>query len=234
MKSAQRVVEPELLDHLPPQDRRALRSRRDLRRLNQWMNHPRLMARALRENLNASNAPRIAELGAGDGHFLLSVAALLNPRWPKASATLVDRLDTLDSAVGQRFGGLGWHVRVEIAEASLWLERSPAFSTDAIIANLFLHQFHEPPLARMLALAARSTHLLIALEPRRSWLSRLCGHLLWCIGCSPVTRNDARLSIRAGFLGRELSALWPDERNWQLDEGAAGLFSHLFIARRND
>jgi hypothetical protein len=28
------------------------------------------------------------------------------------------------------------------------------------------------------------------------------------LGCSAVTRHDARLSLSAGFKGRELSALW--------------------------
>ena len=38
---------------------------------------------------------------------------------------------------------------------------------------------------------------------------------------------------RAGFAGRELSALWPDEAGWQLDERPAAPFSHLFVARRD-
>jgi hypothetical protein len=39
------------------------------------------------------------------------------------------------------------------------------------------------------------------------------------------------LSVRAGFSGRELSALWP-KGDWLLEERHAGLFSHLFTARR--
>jgi hypothetical protein len=40
------------------------------------------------------------------------------------------------------------------------------------------------------------------------------------------------LSVRAGFSGNELSALWPADGGWQLTERRAGHFSHLFIARR--
>jgi len=65
-------------------------------------------------------------------------------------------------------------------------------------------------------------------------LPRLCGRLLWLIGCGPVTRHDGRISIRAGFAGSELSALWPDKKNWELVERPVGLFSHLFTARRKD
>ena len=73
----ERIVLPELLDALPPQDQSALRSRRDLRRLNAWMRHPRIMARLLQKNLPNQDARHIVELGAGDGHFLLSVARRL-------------------------------------------------------------------------------------------------------------------------------------------------------------
>src|SRR5215467_5757253 len=114
-KSFERVVEPELLDVLPPQDRRALRSRLDLRRLNKWMNHPRVMARALSENLAGIKAPRIVELGAGDGDFLLSVARKLGRKCLDAQATLVDRLDAFSPEICNGFNKQGWRVRTEIA-----------------------------------------------------------------------------------------------------------------------
>lgn len=227
-----RIVEPELLDELPPQDPRALRSRRDLRLLNFGMGHPPVMAAALLENLPDSRAPRIVELGAGDGHFLLAVAQRLRSKWPAAEATLVDRLDSFDPQIDKRFNGLGWRLRTEINTATEWLGQSPPGTSDAVICNLFLHQFKTEDLAEMLRLAARATRLLIALEPRRSLRSRLTGRLLWVIGCSHVTRHDAGISIRAGFDKRELSELWPDNQNWSLTEQPAGLFSHLFIARR--
>lgn len=233
-KSLERVVEPELLDVLPPQDRRALRSRLDLRRLNKWMNHPRVMARALSENLAGIKTPRIAELGAGDGDFLLGIARRLGKQYPDAQVTLVDRLDAFSPEIRKGFNQQGWRVRTEIADVCDWLRQSPPNSTDAITANLFLHQFQRDALAEMLRLAAHSTKVFVALEPRRSWLPRLCGHFLWTIGCSSVTCHDGRISIRAGFLGRELSAIWPDEKQWTLFERPVGLFSHLFIARRKD
>ena len=39
-----RIVQPELLDELPPDDPRAMRSRRDLRRINAWMRNHAIMA----------------------------------------------------------------------------------------------------------------------------------------------------------------------------------------------
>jgi hypothetical protein len=49
-----------------------------------------------------------------------------------------------------------------------------------------------------------------------------------------ITRHDAIVSVRAGFVGRELSALWPVDNQWQLSEQSAGWFSHCFIAKRNE
>ncbi len=83
-----RTVEPEWLDELPPQDPRALRSRRDLRRLNGTMRHPQIMARALSNSMVGLPNPRIVELGAGDGDFLLSVLRQLpGPTEPRALAS---------------------------------------------------------------------------------------------------------------------------------------------------
>lgn len=227
-----RIVLPELLDVLPPQDASALHSRRDLRRLNSWMNHPRMMTRALRQNLSLEGSQKIVELGAGDGHFLLSVAKRLNGRWPDADAILVDRLNALDPQMSDRFGRLGWRARAETAEATEWLRRAQAGAPYTIISNLFFHQFEAGQLSEMFQLAAAVSNLVVALEPRRSWLPRLSGKFLWTIGCNRVTRHDAHISIRAGFADAELSALWPEKENWQLTERPAGLFSHLFVARR--
>jgi phospholipid N-methyltransferase len=232
--SSARIVEPELLDVLPPQDKHARRSRHDLRRLNQFMNHPRTLARALAENLKNNQGCRIAELGAGDGHFLFSVARRLQKQYPGAEAILVDRLNAFDPQLAEHFKALGWRAQLEISEVTEWLRRSTPDSSDAIISNLFLHQFRVEELHEMLLLAAHTTRLFVALEPSRSWLPRLCGHFLWTIGCNSVTRHDANISIRAGFSGRELSALWPKDNKWELTERPAGLFSHLFIARRKD
>ena len=59
-----------------------------------------------------------------------------------------------------------------------------------------------------------------------------CSRLLWAVGCNAITQHDAAASVRAGFAGHELSALWPGDDGWILTEKPAGLFSHVFVARR--
>ena len=59
----------------------------------------------------------------------------------------------------------------------------------------------------------------------------LFGHLFHAQGDGKAG-DEAVVSARAGFRGKELSALWPTEGHWELHEQAVGLFSHCFVARR--
>jgi hypothetical protein len=46
-----------------------------------------------------------------------------------------------------------------------------------------------------------------------------------------VTRHDAVVSVRAGFRDDELTAIWPRDARWRIEERGRGLFSHAFTAR---
>ena len=188
-----------------------------------------IMTRALENNL--PNAPKqIVELGAGDGNFLLRIAQRISPRWPSVQATLLDLQKNVFAATLASFTELGWHAEAVVADVFDW---SPAVGVESVVvANLFLHHFEDAPLSTLLRKISKDTKLFVAVEPHRFTWPSLVGQLLWLIGCNDVTRHDAVVSIRAGFAGEEMSALWPDKNNWQLTECRAGVFSHLFIARR--
>ena len=102
-----RVVEPELLDDLPPADPRAVGSRADLRRLNLLMGHAGILSRALRQPLAEtslrSRPLRLVELGAGDGTLLLRLAR----RW---SAVGVTAQSTEEMKLAQGVGITSLHV----------------------------------------------------------------------------------------------------------------------------
>jgi hypothetical protein len=223
-----RIVQPELLDTLPADDPRAIRSRQDLRRVNGWMHHDALMADALKNALNGHAPGHITELGAGDGSFLLRVAQIISPCWPSVTVTLLDLQKNVSTETLAAFAVLGWHAKAVVADVFA----RPQISSDVVLANLFLHHFAEARLTELLRLISQHTKLFIALEPRRAPWPRFCSRLLWAIGCNEVTRHDAVVSVRAGFSGTELFALWPDKQNWRLTEQRAGAFSHLFIARK--
>ncbi|HXR48062.1 MAG TPA: methyltransferase domain-containing protein [Candidatus Limnocylindrales bacterium] len=225
-----RIVQPELLDELPPDDPRALWSRRDLRRINAWMRNHVIMAKALRTALNGQAPKQITDLGAGDGHFLACVANKVSCHWPDVNVTLLDNRKVMSSRALAWFAPLGW--RGESVEADVFDWLSTAAGLDVVVANLFLHHFEDPRLVELFRTIAGRARLLVAIEPRRAPWPLFCCRLLWAIGCNSVTRHDAAISARAGFSGRELSALWPADGGWQLTERRTGLFSHLFVARK--
>jgi hypothetical protein len=226
----ERVVEPEWLDELPASDLRASRSRRDLRRVNALMGNASLVAASLRQSKGAGGMHRLTELGAGDGSFALSLVRRLVSVVQFREVTLVDQAAFANGSAHAEFAKLGCALNVIQADVFDWL--AGARAVEVIVANLFLHHFEEEPLQKLLHLAASCSRVFIACEPRRSAMSLAGSRLVGLIGCNDVTRHDAVASVRAGFSGRELSRLWPEHRDWVLEERPAGIFSHLFVARR--
>ena len=232
-----RVVEPELLDDLPPSDPRAIGSRADLRRLNSIMGHDDILSRAfhhhLDEALSRSRPLRLVELGAGDGTLLLRLARRVSAPGLTARVMLLDRQNIVSPETRHAFAALNWSVESVANDVFAWLEQ-PFPAVDMMIANLFLHHFPDKSLTALFRLAAARTDLFIACEPRRTPFALTASRWLRLIGCNAITRHDAVVSVRAGFIGRELSALWPADNQWQLSEQSAGWFSHCFIATRNE
>ncbi|MGZ5111101.1 MAG: class I SAM-dependent methyltransferase [Usitatibacter sp.] len=225
---SERRVEPEWLDELPAGDARAIRSRRDLKRVNALMANPGIVAGALRAAL-PGGVVHIAEIGAGDGGFAERLARSLPRPSTGATFTLLDRQAIMAQPAREALAGRGWNARLVEADVFDWLRDDELPRFDAIVANLFLHHFPPARLAELLALVARRTRCFIACEPRRSEFALLGSRLLGLAGCNDVTRHDAVVSVRAGFRDRELASLWP-HRGWRLGEGPRGLFSHCFVA----
>lgn len=226
----ERIVEAELLDALPADDPRAMRSRRDLRRVNRVMLQAVIMRRLLRRY--STEPPRkILELGGGDGAFMLQVARGLAKGWPGVALTLVDQQDIVGPETHDAFRRLGWSLTTVTADVFDYLREAGPPSADIITANLFLHHFSDAQLAWMFERIAGLTPLLVACEPRRSSVALAGSRLLWAIGCNDVSRHDAAASVRAGFSGMELSALWPTQTSRKLIEHATGPFTHCFVSR---
>ena len=226
-----RVIEPELLDHLLPDDPMAIGSRRDLRRVNAWMGNAALLE-TLVSRFDLPQPLSVLELGAGDGTLLLRLARRLPTNTKPVTAVLLDRQPVVTAETIQRFRTLNWNIQIESADVFEWLEQ-PGPRFDWIVTNLFLHHFDKEALSQLLQRAALRTDAIVALEPRRSPLALIGSRLLGFIGCNRVTRHDARVSVHAGFSGREISACWPSAEGWHLEEGPRGLFSHGFSATRN-
>jgi SAM-dependent methyltransferase len=233
-----RIVEAETLDHLAPDDPAAERSRRDLFRVNRVMGARGILVDAIREALPrgvAADRPlRVLEIGCGDGRLLLGVASALRSIWPQAELTLLDRQAIVSAETIAAYDSIGWWPRPLVADVLEWAAdgRAPAATFDLVVTNLFLHHFESEALRELFAAIAARSHALVASEPRRGRLALAASHLVGAIGANAVTREDAVLSVRAGFQGQELSALWPRAGEWRCREYRAGLFSHVFIAAR--
>jgi hypothetical protein len=226
---AHRTVVPEWLDQLSPRDPRAVASRRDLRLLNSWMGNARTIRTVLAGLCRGYPPLRLAELGAGDGTFSLGLARSLCWQWPGAKVFLVDRHPSVSTETRAAFARMGWAVEIVAADVFDWLPAQAPL--DVLVANLFLHHFEPDALAALLHLISQSSRSIVACEPRRCAPALAAGCMLRWLGCNAVTRHDAPISVRAGFRAGELSAAWPVPQ-WQLREERAGLFSHLFVARK--
>ena len=200
---SRRVVIPELLDHLPADDPEALRSRRDLRRINFLMGNERWICRTV--SRFAREAHRgIVEIGAGDGTLCNKLAALV----PQAALTAYDlaaRPVDLDT-------------RIEWSQGDIFTMPPPR-AGGVMVANLFLHHFEGVPLTD-LGCWCENFEVLIINEPDRASLPHLLGGLMhpWI---NRVTRHDMHVSIRAGFAAGEITHfLGLDAHRWQTRESS--------------
>jgi 2-polyprenyl-3-methyl-5-hydroxy-6-metoxy-1,4-benzoquinol methylase len=242
MTLRRRAVRPEILDELPATDARAIRSRRDLQRVNRVIGSCGILSRSLRHTLRSAPhraALRILELGAGDGSLALCIAKRVVISWPTVELTLLDRQPLVAAATGTAFAHLGWTLRPQIVDVVEWAraptQQQHAQRWDVVLANLFLHHFEEDGLRELLSAVADRCNAFIACEPRRSFPALIGSLLLPALGVSADTRHDAVVSVRAGFRGKELSRVWPTTRtDWKLMERPAGLFNHLFVAARRE
>ncbi len=235
MGSARRLVVPELLDDLAPEDPRARRSRRDLRRVHYMMGTLAIMQRLL-QHLRLEQQPRrVLELGAGDGTLLLRLARARHPDWSGIELTLLDRLDIVTPQTRAAYLALGWRVTVTQADVMVWAREPSPQRYDLCVASLFLHHFDDATLKILLEAIAVKANALLACEPRRNGAAWLGSRLIGVIGGNDVTRKDAVTSVAAGFTRQELTHLWPHSCGaWTVEEFSARAFTHCFLAARVD
>jgi SAM-dependent methyltransferase len=227
-----RSLHSELVDELPPEHPAAIQTRRDLRRINTLMGHAGIFTRSLKKLFPGKSPSRVVEIGAGDGEILLRVARRLAGQWREVDVTFLDLQDLLHEETKAAFAALNWTVRSVPGDIFQWFNESAGEKTDVILGNLILHHFSDAQLSTLFTAAASKADAFVAIEPRRGGWPLFCTRWLSLIGFCPVTCHDAPVSVMAGFRGRELSALWLNDGQWELCERRAGLFSHLFIARR--
>jgi 2-polyprenyl-3-methyl-5-hydroxy-6-metoxy-1,4-benzoquinol methylase len=188
----ERVILPELLDSLPPEQARASLS--DLVRINRdWGGHSTLR-RLLRESVPATQSFSLLDVGAASG----DMGACIRRRYPLAQVTSLDYVEShLARAAGPKV----------VADAFRLPFRTGSF--DFVFCSLFLHHFENEQIVALLGQfggIARRAVLVIDLERHPipyyfiAWSRPL---LDW----DPVTVHDGAISVEAAFRPNELADL---------------------------
>lgn len=208
----QRVVQPEILDGLPHDAPEAIRSRRDLRRINALMGNTRWLVGQLQKRPLAS----MVEIGAGDGLLCEHLAA----RRPSMNITALDRVPR----------PVGLPQQVQWAQGDLF-EILPELKGEALVANLFLHHFEADAL-HALGSMLEGYRLICVSEPLRAQRAHGLGKLLHPF-INAVTRHDMHVSIRAGFLPGEIPSLLSlNESSWFIREFSTWCGAQRMVAYR--
>jgi len=206
-----RKLTPELLDHLPHDDPGAMRSRRDLRRINRFMGNESWITSVMPKRAN-----HITEIGAGDGHLI----SKLSQQRPGAEITAYD--------LAPRPTHLPHSVKW--IEGDLFSQEQPSHG-GTLIANLFLHHFTDTQL-ETLGEWIRNFQTVIINEPLRARLPMLLGKLASSF-VHPITRHDMRVSIEAGFAPGELAkTLKLEEQGFKFREMTDGRGAIRVLASR--
>lgn len=175
------------------------------------------MRRALRRVMKPAirgQAPRLVELGAGDGRLCRKVSDW----FPTATITGLD----LEPAPRSLPIGISWR------QGDLF-DRLPDCDGDALFGVLILHHFQDEQLHRIGQMAA-NYRLLCFCEPWRTRFSHLLGVLVRPL-CGEVTRHDLPASIDAGFVAGELPGLL-GLRSWKIEESVDWRGSLRLVAWR--
>ena len=187
-----RLILPELLDSLPPDEARA--SLRDLVRINRyWGGHSTLRS-LLAGSVPSDEGFSILDVGAASG----DMGARIQDWYPAARVTFLDYVPS----------HLGSSAERRVAADAFQLPFRPR-TFDYVFCSLFLHHFTNEKVVELLrnfGVAARRAVLVIDLERNPipyyflSWSRAL-------LGWDPVTVHDGAISVEAAFRRKELEDL---------------------------
>ena len=213
----ERVILPELLDLLPPDDPDAMRAREEMDMVNGIMGNHRWIERMNRRH--REDGWRITELGAGDG--------TLSRRLLKSDCCTEETLHAFDLAPRP----VQWPAAAHWTCGDVLAQALP--ETEIVVANLFLHHFTQEQLRLLGSRLSPVTRLIVAAEPARRWIYCLLGRLFCELAeLNHVQRHDMQASICAGFHGQELQLALGLGNEWQVDAYEHPMGGYRFLAWR--
>ncbi len=188
----ERFIEPEMLDHAPPDVARA--SLRDLARVNRYLGGYYVLGRLFDSVVKRGESFSVLDVGAASG----DMGAAIRRRYPRAEVTSLDyKADHLVQAADPKV----------VADAFCLPFRPASF--DFVFSSLFLHHFSNDQvmeLLRSFGSVARRAVLAIDLER-----GPLAYHFLpstrWLFRWHDITISDGQISVAAAMKKDELQSL---------------------------
>jgi 2-polyprenyl-3-methyl-5-hydroxy-6-metoxy-1,4-benzoquinol methylase len=187
-----RVLKPEILDTLPPEEARA--SLADLVRVNKYWGGHSTLRKLVDRVIPPGQTFSLLDVGAASG----DMGKYLREWRPLARVTSLDYLEShLAGGSGQRVAG-----------DAFALPFAPR-SFDYVFSSLFLHHFTDEQVVELLAgfgRVARKQVLVIDLW-RHPVPYYFISQTRWLFGWDPVTVYDGAISVEAAFRPEELTNL---------------------------
>ncbi|MFC4995431.1 hypothetical protein [Rubritalea tangerina] len=198
-----RIVEPEILDTLSPDDPAAMRSRADLRFVNVMMGGERWI---VNEIAGFEDVECVIELGAGEG----KLSSRIKEAYPQLEVLAMD----LQGRPRGVHGGVKWK-QGDVLGAGL-----AAGKETLVVTNMFLHHLDEGQLRKLDEMFS-DVGGWICHEPVRSSSALFWGKLIRPL-MGRVTRHDMIVSIKAGFVPGELGESLALQGSWHEEVGMFG------------
>ncbi len=187
-------VSPELVSDL-----------RNLRALNRWFGSYRLARHFLERWIRPNDKLRIADLATGSGDIPRLVVQFARAR---GATVALDAVDFQPATIATAQGLSDGFPEIHYHCADIHQFGVPQ-SYDIVLFSLALHHFSaDDAVALLRRCRALSRRYVLVADLRRSRLAQLgVGLLTASVYREPMTRNDARASIRRAFSFAEMSEL---------------------------
>ncbi len=187
-----RVLKPEILDTLPPEEARA--SLADLVRINKYWGGHSTLRKLIRGIIPEGEACTVLDVGAASG----DMGRCLEAARPGARVTSLDYIPShLAAAPGARVAADAFHLPFA------------ARSFDCVFSSLFLHHFSDDQVVGLLAESGRvARRYVLAIDLwRHPAPYYFIGWTRLLFGWHPVSVHDGKISVEAAFHRRELTEL---------------------------
>ena len=225
-----RSEEPEQMDQPGLEPELVREAHQVLRTVNrQFFGAGWVLRRELRSWTKEEKLPQaltLLDLGAGSGDLMLEANQMLKKLGHSPHALAVDR-DPIPLAMARQD-------RLFALQADALQLPLPDRCCDLVCAIKFAHHFSGPALVKLLAEMGRvSRSRVLVLDIKRDWLA-YAGFVAWSrvFTRTPLVRFDGPLSVRRGFLPKELleAARHVEEFEWSVRRYAG--FQLALVGRR--